>query len=380
MKEVLIFGSTGSIGKNALSVIRKNKDKFKVKGLCANKDLNTLLGQIKEFKPKYVCLRDETSAKKLASSLDKKIKLFKGPRGLDEFSSLGSDISLMAISGISCLKPLLANIKQTKMIALANKESLVTAGRIVFNRAKKFKTQIIPVDSEINALFQLINGKRNDFRKVYLTASGGSLVDCSKKDLSKVSVKQVLAHPNWKMGKRVTIDSATLVNKGFEVIETHFFFGLAYENIDILMHKESLVHALVEFKDNTVFACLYPPDMKMPISYVLHYPDRAKSSCNGNFKGSLACSFRPVDYKKYSLLELILKAAKKQDNSLVVLNAADEVAIDYFLKKKIKFTDIHKVLKYILKHNSSCPVKGVEDVFYWDRFSRAKTKEYLDKL
>ncbi|MCK4912803.1 MAG: 1-deoxy-D-xylulose-5-phosphate reductoisomerase, partial [Candidatus Omnitrophica bacterium] len=237
--KVLIFGSTGSIGKNALSVIREDKNKFKVIGLCANRDIDTLYRQIKEFRPLFVCVRDIDKAKSLKEKLGKSIKFFVGQQGLEDFASIKSDIAVMAITGISALKPLLITIANSKRIALANKEAIVTAGSIVFKRAKNFNTQILPVDSEINALFQLIKpsqsfglnqtrakrGWRDDFRKVYLTASGGALAGYSKSKLAKVGVKKVLDHPTWKMGKRVTVDSATLVNKGFEVIETHYFFG-----------------------------------------------------------------------------------------------------------------------------------------------------------
>ena len=385
MKRVVIFGSTGSIGKNALSVIKESKGKFKVIGLCANKDINTLYGQIKEFHPSFVCLRDEGKAKSLRKRLGKGIKLFSGQEGIEEFSSIKSDIAVMAITGISSLKPLLIAIANSKRIALANKESIVTAGPLVFERAKRFNTQILPVDSEINALFQLIEsrgggGCRDDLRKVYLTASGGALAGYSKSRLAKVGVKKVLDHPTWKMGKRVTVDSATLVNKGFEVIETHYFFGLDYQKIGIIFHKESAIHALLEYKDSTLFACLYPPDMKMPISHALCYPKRFNSKEGMNFKSSFSYNFRPLDYKNYPLLRIILEAGKKEDNSLVILNAADEVAIDYFLRRRIKFIDIYKVMTYIFRNYKSSKIKRIGDVFFWDDWARKKAEEYLKRL
>ena len=385
MKRVVIFGSTGSIGKNALSVIRENRDKFKVIGLCANKDSDTLYDQIKEFCPSFVCLRDEGKAKSLKKRLGKGIRLFFGQQGLEEFSSIKSDIAVMAIAGISSLKPLLIAIANSKRIALANKESIVTAGPLVFNRAKRFNTQILPVDSEINALFQLIGsrggkGCRDDLRKVYLTASGGALAGYSKSRLAGVGVKKVLDHPTWKMGKRVTVDSATLVNKGFEVIETHYFFGLDYEKIGIILHKESAIHAFLECKDNTLFACLYPPDMKMPISHALCYPKRLDSREEVNFKSSFSYNFRPLDYKDYPLLKIILQAGKKEDNSLVILNAVDEVAIDYFLRKRIKFTDIYKIMAKIFGNYKSSKIKRIGDIFFWDEWARKRAEEYLKRL
>ncbi len=383
MKKVLIFGSTGSVGKNALSVIKKSEGEFKVLGLCANSDTQMLMRQVREFKPSYVCLRSEEAAAKLPASLKKRVRLFTGEKGLTEFASLKSDISLMAISGISCLEPLLLNIRHTKRVALANKESIVAAGSLVFKEADKYRTQILPVDSEINALFQLITDKNksgDEFKKVYLTASGGALSGYSKKDLTKVKAKKVLAHPTWKMGKRITVDCATLVNKGFEVIETHFFFNIAYEKIAIVIHKESIVHALVECKDNTLLACLYPPDMKMPISFALYYPKRFNAAKADNFKKNISLSFAPISYSRYPLLRIILEAAKKEDNSLTILNACDEVAIDWFLKQRIGFTHIYKVMQYIYNRYPSHKIRKVDDVFYWDEWARTKTKEYLSRL
>ncbi len=384
MKKLLIFGSTGSIGRNALRVVAKEKSDFKVIGLSANKDLNTLYQQIKKFRPAYVCLKDELGAKELKAKLPKGIKLFSGEKGLLEFSALESDVSLMAISGISSLKPLLENIKHARRIALANKESLVTAGELVFRRAKRFNTEILPVDSEINALFQLFGENRyltnGSVNKVYLTASGGALAGYKPKQLSKVTVKEVLAHPTWKMGARITVDSATLVNKGFEVIETHFFFGLPYERIDILLHPESTVHALVEKADGTLFACLYPPDMKLPISFALYYPKRKESRDKINFKNRFSYNFKPMDYSYYPLLKIILEAAKRKDNALTILNACDEVAIDYFLRGKIKFTDIHRVITESFAKYPSAPVKNINDVLHWDTWARIKTKEQINKL
>ena len=396
MKKIIIFGSTGSIGKSALDVVRQSPGKFRILGLSANRDTKTLYKQIKEFSPKYVCVRDEKAAKAIKPDLEKVCKLFKGDKGLEEFSNLKSDISIMAISGISALKPLLVNIRYAKRIALANKESLVTAGKLIFNEAKRFNTEIIPVDSEINALFQLVSINREDIkannilRKIYLTASGGALADYKKKDLDKVSVKQVLNHPTWKMGRRITVDSATLMNKGFEVIESHYFFNIPYDKINIVIHKESVVHALVEYKDDTFFSCMYSPDMRMPISFALYYPERFDSdkkksviSKGTSFlknKNGFLCSFYPVNYSKYPILEIILQSAKKQDNSLIILNACDEIAIDYFLKKKIKFTDIHRVIKFMFNRYPAAKITDINDIFYWDNWGRIKTREYLNKL
>lgn len=390
MKNVLIFGSTGSIGQNALKIIKKLKNKFKVIGLCANRNSSLLIKQAKEFRPKYICLRDQAQIKKLKGCLGPGVKLFSGEDGLDEFSALGSDISIMAISGIGALRPLMVNLKHTKRVALANKESLVTAGKIVFKQAAKFKTEILPVDSEINALFQLINNKRpaeakDKISRVYITASGGALFNCKKQDLSKVKAERVLSHPTWSMGRRITIDCATLVNKAFEAVETHFFFALPYEKIEILIHRESRVHALVEYSDNTLLGCLYPPDMKIPISFALLYPQRfdfnkKANLAKNNTADSFSYSFSRLKQGRYPLLDLVLEAAKRQDNSLVVLNACDEIAVESFLAKKIRFTDIHKVMQYMFANYIPVKIKNISDVFYWDNWAREKSLEFLRRL
>ncbi|MFA5008322.1 MAG: 1-deoxy-D-xylulose-5-phosphate reductoisomerase [Candidatus Omnitrophota bacterium] len=378
METLNIFGSTGSIGKNALDVIRKNKKDFKVLGLSTNTNIEALISQVKEFSPSYICVADEESAKKI-KHLGKKIKLFKGQSGLCEFASVGCDVSLMAISGISALKPLMVNIEHAKKIALANKESIVTAGGFVLTKAKRFKTKIFPVDSEINALYQLF-ALQKDFSKVYLTASGGALFNYRLKDLSRVSAKTVLTHPTWDMGKRITVDSATLVNKGFEIVEAHYFFNLPYENIGVVIHRESRVHAFVEFKDKTLFACMYPPDMRIPISFALSYPGRMNALKTCNFNSGFSLSFEPLKEKQFPLLGIVLEAAKRCDNALSVLNGCDETAVEYFLNKKIKFTDIHKAMGYIFSHYKQAKVKTLDDVFYWDNWGRVKTKEYLRAL
>jgi 1-deoxy-D-xylulose-5-phosphate reductoisomerase len=386
MKKVLIFGSTGSIGENTLRLLRRQPKTFKVLGLCANRNINVLLKQIKEFKPRYVCVGDEKKARELSERIGKKTVVFSGPAGLREFSSIKADISLMAISGICCLEPLLINIKYASRIALANKESIVTAGRLVFKEALKYNTEILPVDSEINALFQILGHGRAadesaaDIRSVYLTASGGALAGYRRNQLDKVSVGKVLAHPNWRMGKRITVDSATLINKGFEVVETKYFFNLKYEQIRVIVHKESVIHAMVEYNDNSLQACLYPPDMKIPISFTLFYPKRFKAPESSAFKKESLCTFRPLRAGEYPLFDMVIEAAKKEDNALIALNACDEVVVDYFLGRKIKFLDMEKVIKSVMHDCPRCQVKTFKDILYWDNWGRLKTKERLGRL
>lgn len=379
-KKILVFGSTGSVGKNALKIFGANKDKFQVVGLCSNSNLTQLKAQIRQFKPKYVCLRDQELAQRLEKEIKTKCRVFKGQKGLEDFSRVSSDISVMAISGIDCLKPLLINIKYTKRVALANKEAVVVAAKFIFKKAKRHNTEIIPVDSEINAIFQLCNlAKVNnkDIEKVYLTASGGSLFDYSRSRLKGVTAGQVLKHPTWDMGKRITIDSATLVNKGFEVVEAHEFFNIGYEKIAILLHRQSLMHAMVKMKDQTYFSCVYPPDMQRPLSFSFFYPEREAVASLGAKDGGYNFSYSLLPFKKFPLLEVIIGAAKRKDNSLVILNAADEVAVEYFLGKKIGFLQIEKTLKKVFEIYPSSLIKSIKDVYYWDSWARAKTKEIL---
>ncbi|MCF7873855.1 MAG: 1-deoxy-D-xylulose-5-phosphate reductoisomerase [Candidatus Omnitrophica bacterium] len=382
-KKVLVFGSTGSVGKNSLKVIEKTTDKFEVIGLCSNSNIKEIVKQIKKFKPKYVCLKDKAAANKLKKRTKIKFKLLSGEQGLEKFSQIKSDISIMAISGIDCLRPLLINIEFSKRIALANKEAVVIGAKFIFKKAKKHKTEIIPVDSEINAIFQLLNLNKinnKNIGKIYITASGGALLNYDQKSLKKVTAKQVLNHPTWDMGKRITVDSATLVNKGFEVIEAHNFFNIDYQNIGILLHRQSLMHAMVKLSDRTTFSCIYPPDMKKPISYALFYPKRMKLPKSDNEKKEYSFSYSPISYKQFPLLKIILEAGKRGDNSLVILNACDEIVVDLFLNGKIKFTQIEKNIKKMFKIYPKKKIKSVKDIYYWDRWARYKTKEILGEI
>ncbi|MDD5080487.1 MAG: 1-deoxy-D-xylulose-5-phosphate reductoisomerase [Candidatus Omnitrophica bacterium] len=379
MKDVIIFGATGSIGKNALDIIRSNKKIFNVKALCTNVNIAVLKKQVDEFNPKYVCVADPVQADKFKDVLKKGVKFFYGLSGLKEFCSLESDISVMAISGIAAMEPLLAHIPHTKRIALANKEAIITGGKFIFNKAKKYKTEILPVDSEINALYQLFKSD-GKVERVYLTASGGALFDYSKPRVAKITAKQVLSHPTWKMGRRITVDSATLVNKGFEVVETNRFFNIEYKNIHVVIHRESVVHAMCEYADNTIFACMYPPDMRLPIGYALFYPQARMTVKGIDFSKRFSLSFQPVSFEQFPLLELVIKAGSEDNNKLTVLNAADEIVIDYFLKGKVEFKSITKILFDIYNMCPAYMLKSVSDVYKWDTWGRGKTMELLDKL
>lgn len=382
MKNVIIFGSTGSVGENALDVIKNNRNAFRVKGLCVNRNIRRLTKQITEFSPRSVCVVDERAAGDAKGIVPRGVKFFSGEQGLEEFASQGADISLMAISGIASLKPLLTAIKHSRRVALANKESFVVAGGLVKRQAKKYNTELIPVDSEINALFQLFKKvEKRTVRQVHITASGGALYSFTSRQLRKVKAKQVLAHPTWNMGRRITVDSATLVNKGFEVVETHEFFDIPYAAINILLHRQSLMHAALEMKDGVVMSCFYEPDMRIPIEHALWYPGRGVLRKKGMFDTlkNFDCSFAPVDLKRFPLLRLVLEAARSGGNALTVVNAADEVAVEYFLKDKISFSNLYNTLVSVYTHRTRGTVGTFKDIVRWDAWARAKAKEYVEK-
>ncbi len=382
MERVLVFGSSGSIGKSTLEIIRRDRDNFKVLGLLVNKNIDTLYKQIKEFNPLYVCVVDEKAGNRLEERLPKKVKLLKGNRGLEEFSSLSADNSVIGITGISSLKPLLIAMKHSKRVALASKEVLVVAGEIVIKEAKKNKVKIIPVDSEINALFQLFGCiKKTHLKKIYLTASGGPLLDYAFSKNKNITLGMVLSHPTWRMGKRITVDSATLVNKGFEVMESHYLFDLDYKMIDVVVHRQSYVHAFLETKDNMLFSCWYKPNMIIPISFSLYYPHRCSVFKEFNlFLPGLNLSFEEVNYERFPLFRIVLESAKRSGNFPVVVNAADELAVEYFLKRRIKFYDIYRTVEHIFSQTKKEKISTLDAVYFWDKWARIKTKEFLEKI
>ncbi|MEO2068801.1 MAG: 1-deoxy-D-xylulose-5-phosphate reductoisomerase [Desulfurobacteriaceae bacterium] len=358
MKEVLILGSTGSIGENALSVISRFPEKFKVKALVAGKNVRKLKEQALKFKPTAVCLVESNEE----FSFDG--KFYKGLDGLKELiEEVDFDVCISAITGASGILPTYWASLKGKRIALANKESLVCAGQFIVEVAK----EIIPVDSEHSALFQcLVKEKKENVKELILTASGGPFRD--REDLENVTPSEALKHPNWSMGQKVTIDSATLMNKGLEVIEAYWLFGIPLEKIKVVIHPQSIVHSLVKFIDNSCLAQLGVPDMKIPIAYALSYPERLPldiPQLNLDLKGEL--TFFEPDLKKFPSLKLAYESLKLGYPYPIVLNAADEVAVSLFLNGKIKFTDIPRLIEKTLeKSNFSKPI-SVEEVVKIDQ-------------
>ncbi|MCB0479862.1 MAG: 1-deoxy-D-xylulose-5-phosphate reductoisomerase [Flavobacteriales bacterium] len=353
-KGVAILGSSGSIGTQALDVIRANSDRFSVELLTVNKSADLLIKQAIEFKPNAVVIASESEYQKVSDALfSHGIKVYCGEEAIAQAVSQHSiDIVLTAMVGYAGLKPTMAAIEAGKSIALANKETLVVAGEIITELARKNAVNIYPVDSEHSAIFQCLAGEwENPIEKIYLTASGGPFRGWATKELEKVTVEQALKHPNWDMGAKITIDSATLMNKGLEVIEAKWLFGLKTEQIDVIVHPQSIIHSVVQFEDGSMKAQMGLPDMKLPIQYALGYPERLKSYFpRFNFLKYPSLTFEKADTATFKNLDLAFHALHKGGNTACVLNAANEVAVASFLKKKISFLDIARL-------NESCMEK-----------------------
>ena len=357
MKRVVIFGSTGTIGINTLEVINRQKNKFKVVALACKENKKILSQQIEQFLPEFVYIeeRDTSFERKF-----KNIKFFyKGE--MSEISKVDSDIFIFAIPGIDSLDTFVECLKRRKKIGLATKEILVVAGSIIKNLLKKYKSEILPIDSEHNAIFQIIEKEnKKDIKKIYLTASGGPFY---KTKIKSPSLKQVLSHPIWKMGKKITIDSATMMNKCFEIIEAHHLFSLPFEKIGVLFHPEAIVHGLVEFIDGTIKAIMYKPDMKIPINYVLNYPER-----EGETLEILPLNkMKKLTFRAPSGKEKFIQFAKESieinGSYPVVLNAANEVSVRYFLENKIKFQDILGTIEKIIKKQKIQKNITINDIY-----------------
>ena len=375
MKRISILGSTGSIGKQTLDVVRQHKDKFEVVAISANSSVDLLLEQIKEFKPKYVAVYDELSAIKLKSMIpsDINIEVLSGMEGLKAISSLPEiDVLLTAIVGMIGLVPTLEAIRNGKDIALANKETLVCAGNLVMNEAKKYGVSILPVDSEHSAIFQSLNGEKNkEIEKIILTASGGPFRGKKKEDLLNVTKNQALKHPNWSMGRKISIDSSTLMNKGLEVIEAKWLFDVEHNQIDVVVHPQSIIHSMVQFIDSSVIAQLGCPDMRLPIQYALSYSDRIECDFERlNLAKIATLTFEEPDMDTFPCLKLAYDTLKMGGTYSAVLNSANEVLVNEFLEDKIGFYDIPYYIEKTLEAHNSISEPTVEDILEIDRWTR----------
>lgn len=383
-KNIAILGSTGSIGTQALDVIRANPDAFAVEVLTGNGNADLLIKQAIEFNPNAVVIADETKYLYVKEALKPyDIKVFAGNKSISEVVQMDSiHMVLAAIVGYAGLESTLAAIKAEKQIALANKETLVVAGDLVTSLAKQHGVNLYPVDSEHSAIFQCLAGEfHNPIEKIYLTASGGPFRGKDIAYLSNVKKEQALKHPNWDMGAKITIDSASLMNKGLEVIEAKWLFGLKPEQIDVIVHPQSIVHSLVQFTDGSMKAQMGLPDMKLPIQYALGYPDRLKSDFpRFNFINYPQLTFEQADTKTFRNLTLAFEAMKRGGNAPCVLNAANEVAVDAFLKDKIGFLQMSDVVEQCLEKLDFIAKPSYDDYVNTDIDTRIFAKEEVTKF
>ncbi len=377
-KRIAILGSTGSIGKQSLEVIEKNDDKFEVEVLTANNNVDLLIHQAKKFQPNAVVIANVEKYKIVSEALQNEpIKVFAGNEALNQVVQMETvDLVLTAMVGYSGLIPTYHAVKAGKNIALANKETLVVAGEIITRIAKENQCDIVPVDSEHSAIFQCLVGEyMNPVEKIILTCSGGPFRGKTEEELQKVTVKHALNHPNWNMGAKITIDSATLMNKGFEMIEAHWLFGLPASKIDVIVHPQSIIHSLVQFEDGSVKAQIGLPDMKLPIQYALGFPYRIKNNFpRFSFLDFPTLNFEPPNTKIFRNLALSYEALNRGGNVPCILNAANEIVVEAFLNERIGFHDMPGIIEKIMDKVSFVEKPGLEDLIQTNDETRTRTK------
>lgn len=383
MKRISVLGSTGSIGRNCLEVVSKSKNKWEVVGLSAGRNIALFQKQVAEFKPKIVSLEREGDAAEFRREFPEySSRVFHGQEGAEAVARHEeNDIVVSAITGINGLRPTLGALQEGKRVALANKESMVVAGPLILETASQTGSQIIPVDSEHSGVFQcLAKEARNHVKRVILTASGGPFFRLPAEEMKNKTLDEALDHPRWKMGKKVTIDSATLMNKGLELIEARWLFGLEPGQLDILIHPQSIVHSLVEMRDGSVLAQLSPTDMKIPIQYALTYPDREEALLPSlDLSQVRALEFFDIDDKKFPLVKLARTALEEGGSVSVVLNAANEVAVEAFIAGKIQFSDIAEIVTEAVENHTNTNIEGLEEIFDIDRETKMQTRNLIDQ-
>ncbi|MGH2710010.1 MAG: 1-deoxy-D-xylulose-5-phosphate reductoisomerase [Actinomycetota bacterium] len=383
MRRLVILGSTGSIGTQALDVVRRHPDRFEIVGLAAATNQDLLVGQIREFLPPVVAVSNEATAQDLRFAIKglKGVEVLGGAEAVEQLArDSEADMVLNAMVGGVGLGPTLAALQSGKMLALANKESLIVGGELVMDLVKGEPERLVAVDSEHSALAQCLRGEqREDLDRVIITASGGPFRGWSKDELKKASIKEALAHPKWKMGPKITVDSATLMNKGLEVIEAHHLFGLEYSKIDVVVHPESIVHGLAEFADGSVIAQLAMPDMRLPIQLALAYPDRLGAGIEPldlTALGSL--TFEAVDHEAFPSLELAFRAGRLGATFPAAMNAANEIAVASFLDKKIPLTAIPEIVDRVVEEHEPAAVVSLVTLERADAWARKRAAELIE--
>jgi 1-deoxy-D-xylulose-5-phosphate reductoisomerase len=384
MKTIAILGSTGSIGTNTLDIVERFPDKFRVAGLTARGNDERLEDQIRLFKPRVVALADASAAARLrrrCASLP--VEILAGEEGLIQVASAPEvELVISAIVGGAGLVPTLAAIRSRKQIALANKEPMVMAGKLMQDEARRHGVRIFPVDSEHSAIFQSLEGHRiEDVRRLILTASGGALWTVGREDLPDVTPERALQHPNWKMGAKITIDSATLMNKGLEVVEARWLFDIPESQIEVMIHRESIIHSLVEYQDRSVIAQLGLPDMRTPISYAMQYPERLSMDLPSLDLTEIAkLTFCKPDHDRFPCLSLGYESLRIGGTMPATLNAANEVAVEAFLNGGIRFTNIAEIIRTTMDDHSPKDVETLEDALEADRWAREKAESLVVAL
>ncbi len=383
MRKLSILGSTGSIGTSALDVVRRNRARFEVVALAAGRNLDLLKEQIAEFNPEVVSVMDEEHARRLREMTGPvRADILSGTEGCCRCASLkGADMVLSAMVGAAGLLPTLAAVEAGKAVALANKETLVTAGSLVMERVRAKGVMLIPVDSEHSAIFQCLEGQqRGAVRRIILTASGGPFLRHTREQMEAVTPAEALKHPNWTMGRKITIDSASMMNKGLEVIEARWLFDVDYDRIDVVIHPRSIVHSMVEFRDGSILAHLGVPDMRIPIAYALTWPERIQQP------GSLldltragVLEFLEPDRERFPSLDMAYAAGRAGGTAPAVMNGANEVAVEAFLEGRIRFTDMAATIKEVLSRHGREEIRSVEDVLRADRWAREAAQTIIER-
>lgn len=378
MKKVVIFGSSGSIGVNTLDVVRQHPGEFKVTGLSVHSNIALLEEQVKEFSPEFVVVSNELKAAELKSRIGNICQVLTGAESLCKAAdSADYDVFVGAMVGYAGLAPTVSAIKRSKRIALANKETLVVGGELITGLCSEYNADLIPIDSEHSAIFQCLEGENlNSVEKLLITASGGPFLNKSINELENVTVEQALNHPNWKMGNKITIDSATMMNKGLEVIEARWLFGLSLDKIEVVVHPQSIIHSMVQFIDGSIKAQLGLPDMRLPIQYALSFPERiANNYCRTSLPKIGSLTFFEPDFEKFKCLGLAFDVMKTGGTAPCILNAANEVAVDKFLRGYIKFNRIPELIFEALNNIEIIFNPGLDELINCDYLTRQFVKE-----
>jgi 1-deoxy-D-xylulose-5-phosphate reductoisomerase len=384
MKQITLLGSTGSIGQQTLEIIRLHPEDFRVFALTAKSNHALLLKQCLDFQPNFAVMTDSDAALALETALkahESKTQVLMGKSSLEQVASAPEvDLVMAGIVGAAGLLPNLAAAKSGKNLLLANKEALVMSGRLFMQAVKDNGATLLPVDSEHNAVYQCWHGQKSQIKQIYLTASGGPFLGLSKKELEKITPAQAVAHPNWSMGRKISVDSATLMNKGLEVIEACYLFDLPTSQIGVVLHPQSIAHAFVEYLDGSVLTHMGHHDMRVPISYALGYPDRIVSGAPrlGLLSQATVLDFRPLKPGEFPCFELCMQAQKAGESAVIALNAANELAVQGFLDKHCAYLDIPGIIEATLENHHSMSIQSIEDVLHVDQHARELAKNVMD--